>query len=371
MQHLIKRLLLALALSTALVSSAAAQGCLGASASGGSQQGGLTLTTGNLALDNLLAREHVWAMQKFGVRASMFILNDGANPNAFANPQSLRPEYPQGTVLFGRSMMAQEFASSYGNGTSIPAILSHEFGHIYQFSRGSMTPGPATELQADYLAGWYMGDRQTSIPADLGYMTNSFFKIGDYQFNSELHHGTPRQRAAAFREGFRNKGLSLNGAWTASGKFVGQLLAQRDDGPGPGFGGGGAGGARAGGSGGGGEDSLSKFIRSAASDIKNRFKATIPLAPSEWDCIRETYDDAYWLACDLVVDKSQWEEFGRNLRKSVDAALGKLDWEISRDPLLMSATLPDQPDPARQWDVVIAERKSKRLQFMIVSSKKK
>ena len=102
-------------------------------------------------------------------------------------------------------------ASVYNNFT-LPAILAHEVGHIVQFHEGSRLATKPKELQADYLAGWYMANRdrsdqwsETSVQQNM----SGFFRLGDYDYNSPDHHGTPNERFAALVAGFRNANLSL------------------------------------------------------------------------------------------------------------------------------------------------------------------
>ena len=202
-----------------------AQGCLGLAAVPGEGPGGVALTTGSLQLDAVLTREHTWAITKFRVAAALWILDDSGAPNAFASPSVSRQSYRDGSVMIGVEMMSREFRKSDGVGTSIPAVLAHEFAHILQFKNGVTRPGVRTELQADYLAGWYMGDRQRDFPASVSYMTNTFFELGDdYEFNDPSHHGTPKQRAKAFRAGFDQPRVRLAEAFRRSARFVDDLL---------------------------------------------------------------------------------------------------------------------------------------------------
>jgi uncharacterized protein len=101
----------------------------------------------------------------------------------------------------------QHIQMAYQHGDAALAyILSHEYAHAAQ-TIGRFRPRNITqiELQADCLAGFYMGvmptvtfDRQ-----DIQEIANIAFQVGDYEFNNRQHHGTPQQRAQAVILGFQ------------------------------------------------------------------------------------------------------------------------------------------------------------------------
>lgn len=96
-------------------------------------------------------------------------------------------------------------AYQYGD-AALAYILSHEYAHAAQ-TVGRFLPNNITkvELQADCLAGFYMGampnvtfDRQ-----DIQQIATLAYEIGDYEFNNTQHHGTPEQRTRAVLTGLR------------------------------------------------------------------------------------------------------------------------------------------------------------------------
>lgn len=96
-------------------------------------------------------------------------------------------------------------AYQYGD-AAFAYILTHEYAHAAQ-TVGGFRPNNITkiELQADCLAGFYMGvmpnvtfDRQ-----DIEEIAKLAYRIGDYEINNRQHHGTPRQRAQAVLLGFQ------------------------------------------------------------------------------------------------------------------------------------------------------------------------
>lgn len=98
-----------------------------------------------------------------------------------------------------------QMAYQYGD-AALAYILAHEYAHAAQIVGGSRLRNiTQIELQADCLAGYYMGmmpnvtfDRQ-----DIDEIASIAFQVGDYEYNNRQHHGTPKQRARAVLSGFQ------------------------------------------------------------------------------------------------------------------------------------------------------------------------
>jgi uncharacterized protein len=97
-----------------------------------------------------------------------------------------------------------KMAYQYGD-AALAYILAHEYAHAAQTVGGFRPDITAIELQADCLAGFYMGampnvtfDRQ-----DIEQIAEIAYRVGDYEFNNRQHHGTPEQRSKAVLLGFQ------------------------------------------------------------------------------------------------------------------------------------------------------------------------
>lgn len=94
---------------------------------------------------------------------------------------------------------------SYGN-ERVKAILAHEFAHALQDKAGLYniwTGGKKVELHADFLAGYYIGQKGLISKEKLKTFAQEFFDKGDFAFYEEDHHGTPEERRCAFLEGYK------------------------------------------------------------------------------------------------------------------------------------------------------------------------
>ncbi len=98
-----------------------------------------------------------------------------------------------------------QMAYRYGD-AALAYILAHEYSHAAQ-TIGGFTPKNITkiELQADCLAGFYMGamPNVTFDQQDIKQIAAIAYQVGDYEFNNRQHHGTPKQRAQAVLLGFQ------------------------------------------------------------------------------------------------------------------------------------------------------------------------
>jgi len=228
-------LLLLLLLSTVLVASPSgttvavaprgnanpqrAEGCWVSAGFGNSADSPTLLSSsGNPEIDNAHQREGLALIGKFGVTPRGFFFDDRGAPNAYATNKVANSLGPDGTVVFGLTLIDSELRRDNGYGLAVPAIMAHEFAHIVQYKRGSTLSTKQKELQADYLAGWYLGNRW--IYTDVRAAFEAFFQMGDYQFNNPNHHGTPQQRLAAIQAGFQATRLSFDQAYQQSSAFV-------------------------------------------------------------------------------------------------------------------------------------------------------
>jgi uncharacterized protein len=98
-----------------------------------------------------------------------------------------------------------KMAYKYGD-AALAYIVAHEYSHAVQTkSKLDMSNITRVELQADCLAGFYMG----VIPnvefdaEDIQQIATQATDIGDYEFNNDQHHGTPEERKAAVLKGFK------------------------------------------------------------------------------------------------------------------------------------------------------------------------
>lgn len=178
----------------------------------------LSTTTGNVQIDRDFGRILNLVSSDFGVRPGFLFESETVGTNARALPDGLIPG-TDATVLFGRNMIFQQLQST-GNTVNftIPAIVAHEFTHVVQFQRGSNLAVMGQELQADYMAGWWIS-KAALYPGGAQAISQNllaFFRLGDYAFTDPDHHGTPQQRQAAILQGMRQGRSSFDEAFSIS-----------------------------------------------------------------------------------------------------------------------------------------------------------
>ena len=203
----------------------------GAFMSGGDHQ--LTKQSGSLALDQNIDIELSELWRAFHVSPSFFLYDDADGANAYATRDVITPG-SMGTVAFGVSMIRSEYAKSgIRPNYTIAIILAHEFAHIVQFQSNIQLNGYQRELQADYMAGWYAGNRERNTgtsPAVFKDVAKAFFDLGDYDFTSDSHHGTPAQRVNMVTSGYRDRDLPMQAVLIKSAKYVGSFQSGNDTG---------------------------------------------------------------------------------------------------------------------------------------------
>jgi len=103
----------------------------------------------------------------------------------------------------GYGEAAGDFAVAY--------VVAHEYGHEVQdelglFDKyGQQLPTMAFELQADCYAGTWAKSAQNERHLDAGDVeegVNAALAVGDFDEGAPQHHGTPEQRASAWKTGF-------------------------------------------------------------------------------------------------------------------------------------------------------------------------
>ena len=130
--------------------------------------------------------------------------------NAFATSEDTALAGTQGTIAFGWDLFRKEFYEYDNSGSTIVAIAAHEFAHILQFKRGYFeklntgTPRKS-EINADYLAGYYLGQRKRANPSlKFGKTGEMFVRFGRHAENKRNRtHGNSKERLEAAEAGFR------------------------------------------------------------------------------------------------------------------------------------------------------------------------
>ena len=171
----------------------------------------LEQSTGTPALDRALIQELHAQSAFFGVRPAFYLYSDGIQ-NAMATPE-IFPQTPgtDGTVLYQMDLLSDHLTSAHWGGSIVAGVIAHEFAHIMQFSDPArysrLLDHHGTvkflELHADFMAGYYMGTKFADKPQDLETLARKIFELGDNNFTSIGHHGTPEERHVALRAGFR------------------------------------------------------------------------------------------------------------------------------------------------------------------------
>lgn len=179
------------------VSNAIAQG--GCWIAGSGAPGPILNTAGNPNLDFALLQEAGYQNQVWGTQAQLFVYSD-APPSA----QSA----PTGQVYIGVNITSALLGAD-PTLVALTYVLAHEWAHQAQFR---IFPGIQQsqlsiqrELQADCLAGYYLGRFKPNDWTTINPAIQSAMQLGDNPMVPFFHpkaHGTGPQRIAAVQQGF-------------------------------------------------------------------------------------------------------------------------------------------------------------------------
>jgi hypothetical protein len=204
--------------------SAALSECSLSSVTEGIQKGIIIKRSDDPVANHAMYLERKMLLQEFHLFPTFYFMTGRGSTNACAFPED---DPDRGVVTFGEELLRKEVSDAGGPeyASSVPAIMAHEFAHLLQIKNGSTLSGPKYELQADYIAGWYIGRRakwisMSSSPKSLQTIMRSFYAKGDYELNDPSHHGTPDERVAAISAGYRNSELRMPDIYRESLKFV-------------------------------------------------------------------------------------------------------------------------------------------------------
>jgi predicted metalloprotease len=125
-------------------------------------------------------------------------------------PQDVSPAFEcprDDTVYLSSGWTFRELYQRFGDFGAAVAI-AHEWAHHAQLLLGTKARTTMRlELQADCWAGTWgrdADDRGLLEAGDLTEGTRALYALGDYEYDAPDHHGTPAQREASFRRGFRS-----------------------------------------------------------------------------------------------------------------------------------------------------------------------
>jgi hypothetical protein len=192
----------------------------------------LITSSGDAQLDRSLGRALLRLAEAFEVYPGFGFIDDSDGENAYAARED-RIAGTRGTVYFGLALFRRTMARFDDGGMAVLAICAHEFAHIYQFWSGyhqELTVDGKVrlaELHADFLAGYFLARRKAELTQlniqGAGALIES---LGDTEFSSPDHHGTPVQRVRAIEAGYDYGKTGTHAIAAAAREGSGMVLSQ-------------------------------------------------------------------------------------------------------------------------------------------------
>lgn len=199
----------------------------------------------NQTLEGQIRGTTALALQDFGLLAAppdLRFIADKKDPLFAAVDGRIEDGSRDQVLLFGEAFTSVVLDCLGGkvSGASLSGVIGHEVAHLFQFRNGwwsellneERQAVRRAELHADLLAGWFLARRSFIDLIGIDEASRCMFEIGDFEFTSIDHHGTPAQRYAALLMGFfmgRDTSLTLETVAKKGAEFV-RGIAPREGG---------------------------------------------------------------------------------------------------------------------------------------------
>lgn len=161
-------------------------------------------SSGNAEVDRFLPQERQLLDRLFQVSPDFGYFDDGGIPQA--RTRWLGDDSTE--VLLGRSLVSGEIDQHpTGWQTALIGILAHEWAHAFQYTTQLQERTFMWETHADFLAGWYLGNKVAMRVKELDptAFAESLYRRGsDRGFFDPDDYGRPEVRVAAMEAGFRH-----------------------------------------------------------------------------------------------------------------------------------------------------------------------
>lgn len=173
-------------------------------------------SAGELQLDAQFNRTKGHLQDFFGIKVDLYFYEEETGAQALTFCSSLYSEIYDGTIRFGLGLLRNELRIRTNGEHAAAAILAHEFAHIFQCRVGGSLRHFKRELQADFLAGYFLGRKSYSYRYEVDIVPFANELFADDTWYEPFHYGTPRERAEAMIFGFHNAHLGLEAAYIKS-----------------------------------------------------------------------------------------------------------------------------------------------------------
>ena len=157
--------------------------------------------SGIAEVDRYIPEERRLLDRLFRIEPRFGFFDDGDEPQARTLAVGDTSE-----VLVGVRLLATEkFRHAAGWQTAVIGILAHEWAHAFQYSTRLQEKTFLWEMHADYLAGWYLGNKVSMGLADLkidAFAKSLYVRGSAKGYFDPDDYGSPDVRVRAMREGY-------------------------------------------------------------------------------------------------------------------------------------------------------------------------
>ena len=173
-------------------------------------------SAGELKLDARFNQVKGQLQDFFGIKVDLYFYEEASGAQALTFCSSLHPEIYDGTIRFGLALLRNELRIKKNGEHAVLAVLAHEFAHIFQCRVGGSLRHHKRELQADFLAGYFLGRKNYSYKYDIDIIPFAVDLFSNDNWYESFHYGTPKERTAAMIDGYHHAHLNLEDAYIKS-----------------------------------------------------------------------------------------------------------------------------------------------------------
>jgi len=151
----------------------------------------------------------------FGLNADIYFFQEQSGPQVMTLCSTRDPLQSKGTIRIGLTLLKNDLWVEFNGVYMTTAVLAHQYAHLFQCSLNGSLRGWKRELQADFLAGYFLGRKSYNYENQLDIQTFATVLFeGDWY--EPFYHGSTFERTQALIDGYHNADLSLEEAYIKS-----------------------------------------------------------------------------------------------------------------------------------------------------------
>jgi hypothetical protein len=153
--------------------------------------------------------------QLFGVTAELKFYNEPGRSNAFTVCRQSANQ-----ISIGEKLIRQHSSTFNNDISAIVGAMAHEVAHLYLCRMHYSGTATQQEHLADFLAGYLLSVRSFFLPTNIFSFSKTLYEMGDSEFTSTQHHGSPEERVRYMTLGCNYGQTQVNDAYVLGQRWI-------------------------------------------------------------------------------------------------------------------------------------------------------